>query len=91
MQQLAAAFGTFLGYALGHALRIAGPELQAFLVGVIRDAMQSKAEIAKPNDALQRELGGVADPSGLLGPNEGNLRAAGNGDEATQGNSRRVD
>lgn len=67
MQQLAAAFGTFIGYAIGHILRIAGPQLKDFLIGVIRDAMSSKVEMAKPNADLQS----LAD--GLLRKNESNL------------------
>ena len=52
MQQLAAAFGTFIGYALGYVLKIAGPELKVFLVGVIRDALKDTAEVGKPNAAM---------------------------------------
>jgi hypothetical protein len=44
MQQFAAAFGTFIGYAIGHILKIAGPELRVFLSGVIRDALKDTAE-----------------------------------------------
>lgn len=78
MTQLAAAFGTFIGYALGHTLRIAGPELQKFLVGCIRDALSSKVEVSKPNDPLQS----VAD--GLLRSNEGDIRASGYSDDSSR-------
>lgn len=45
MQQLAAAFGTFIGYALGYVLKIAGPELKTFLVSCIREAFNDTAEV----------------------------------------------
>ena len=52
MEKLAAAIGTCIGYAIGHILRIAGPELKAFLVGVIRDALKDAAEVGTVHKPL---------------------------------------
>ena len=66
MQQLAAMLGTFLGHAIGHTLKIAGPELREFLAGAIRDAFTSKGEVGKANPDFQRGLNGADDPLGLF-------------------------
>jgi len=62
VQSIAAAIGTCIGYAIGHILRIAGPELKAFLTGIIRDALKDSAEVGKPNIALDNAwTGGLPD------------------------------
>lgn len=63
MQQLAAAFGTFLGYAIGYALKIAGPEIRVFLLEIVRDAMSKTYTIAKPDSGFNAD----PDLSGVLG------------------------
>lgn len=62
MQQFAAAFGTFIGYAIGYVLKIAGPELKTFLVEVIREALKDTAEVAKPNAELDAAWTGSVKP-----------------------------
>ncbi len=60
MQQLAAAFGTFIGYALGYVLKIAGPELKTFLVSCIREAFRDTAEVGTTSGPLDDAwLGGL--------------------------------
>lgn len=54
MQQLAAWLGTLIGYSVGYTLKIAGPELRAFLAGAIHDALSDTATVgtgAGPLDA----------------------------------------
>lgn len=71
--------GTFFGTLLGSTLQAMGPE---FVAGVIREAMASKDEVAKKNDAVQSALAVVNDPAGLLGQNASNPSGAGNGSKA---------
>ena len=66
MQQLAAMVGTFFGYMIGNTLKIAGPELRAFIAGAIRDALTSTGETGKPNDDFQRAVDAFDDPHGLF-------------------------
>ena len=54
MNSLAAKCGIFVGVMIGSVLKIAGPELKTFLVGVIREAFKDTAEIAKPNADMDR-------------------------------------
>lgn len=71
--------GEIIGYAIGHILRIAGPELRIFMIGVIKDALSSKVEVSRPNDDLQSLL-----PNGVLRTDESNLHNSGYSDGATR-------
>lgn len=76
MQEAARFFGTLLGYTIGYALKIAGPELRVFLIGVIRDAFKDTVEVGAPNAALD-----AAWSNGVRNSNEDKARTAGNGPE----------
>ena len=65
MQQVAAWLGTLIGYSVGYVLKIAGPELRAFLAGAIRDALNDSAEMGGKNAALDSAW----DANGLRGGN----------------------
>lgn len=88
MQQLAAMLGTFVGYAIGHTLRIAGPELRAFISGAIRDALTSTGETGKANPDFQRGVTAADDPLGLFSVgHKDNPDRAGNGGQNEQAHS----
>ena len=52
MQQIAAAIGTVIGYAIGYILKIAGDDLRKFIVGCIREAMNDTAEVGTSTGPL---------------------------------------
>lgn len=54
MELLAKTLGTLLGYTIGHAIKICGPQLVEILADAIRRGFKDSAEVSKPNDALQR-------------------------------------
>ena len=80
MTQLAATLGTFLGYALGHTLRIAAPQIRELLIGCIRDALSSKNEVSTANASVQSIVDGV------LRQDKGDLHNAGNSNDSAKGN-----
>lgn len=86
MQQLAAWIGTLIGYSVGYTLKIAGPELRAFLAGAIRDALTSTGETGKANADFQRGVANADDPLGLF-RNSNNSDRTGNGSQDQQAHS----
>ena len=72
--------GTFLGNVLAAILKKAEPELRAFLIGCIRDALSSKNEVSTANASVQSIVDGV------LRQDQGNLHNAGDGNDSAKGN-----
>ena len=78
MQSVAVIIGTILGYAIGHIIRIAGPQIEELLANAIKRAFKDTAEIGKPNSDLQQ----YGDSLGLFRENPSHSPAAGDGDDS---------
>ncbi len=70
MQQAGAFIGTILGYAIGHILRIAGPQIEEMIANAIRRVFADTSEVSKPNTALRAAVERMRD--------KGNNHNAGN-------------
>ncbi len=56
---MAEQLGIFLGTMIGSMIKHAGPTMQTFLVGVIREALSDRNEVSTANSSVQSIVDGV--------------------------------